>query len=100
MGSVLRSTICHYCGGKADTEDHIVPRCDLPRPQSRLPYWFRSLNVVPACKACNGAKGPYRSDCTCAHCEWAWNTALHIWLPQGYQPRGYVSVKHEGWRVA
>jgi len=31
VGSVLASTTCHYCGGKANTEDHIVPRCDLTR---------------------------------------------------------------------
>jgi hypothetical protein len=99
VGSVLVSTTCHYCGGKANTQDHIVPRCDLPKPLSRLPYWFRSQMVVPACKKCNGEKGCYRSDCTCAHCEWAWNTALALFLPPGYTPRGYVSIVHSGWQV-
>ena len=92
MGSVLRSTLCHYCGGRATTEDHVVPRCDLPRPQSRLPYWFRSMNVVPACSPCNNDKGPYRSDCLCAQCTWCWNTAKAVFLPIGYQPRGHVKV--------
>jgi hypothetical protein len=57
------------------------------------------MNVVPACKKCNGDKGPYRSDCTCDHCTWAWNTALALFLPLGYTPRGYVSVQHLGWLI-
>jgi hypothetical protein len=99
MGSVLVSKVCHYCGGKATTEDHIVPRCDLPKPLSLLPYWFRSQNVVPSCLDCNGDKGPFRSDCTCAHCTWAWNTAIACFLPVGYVPRGYVTLQHHGWKV-
>jgi len=99
MGTVLISKVCHYCGGKATTEDHIVPRADLPKPLSRLPYWFRSQNVVPACLDCNGRKDCLRSDCTCPHCEWAWNTAIKCFLPPGYRPRGYISIAHEGWKV-
>lgn len=99
MGSVLTSTICHYCGGRADSQDHIVPQADLPKPQSRLPYWFRSQNIVPACKPCNGKKGCLRSDCTCDHCTWAWNVAMKCFLPAGYAPRGYITVQHQGWKV-
>jgi hypothetical protein len=92
-GSVLRSLACHYCGERAGTEDHIVPRCDLPRPMSRLPEWFRSLSVVPSCKDCNGAKSWFRSDCACDACTWCWNTARALFLPQGYTERGWVAVQ-------
>jgi hypothetical protein len=92
-GTVLRSLTCHYCGGKAGTEDHVVPRTDLPRPMSRLPEWFRSLSVVPSCKDCNGAKSWFRSDCTCDHCRWVWGTAKALFLPPGYVERGWVAVQ-------
>lgn len=92
MGTVLRSSVCHYCGDPARTEDHIVPRADLPKPMAILPYWFRSQNVVPACQDCNGTKAALRSDCTCGHCTWAWNTAIACFLPDGYQPRGYIKI--------
>lgn len=93
VGTVLPSSTCHYCGDKATTEDHIVPRADLPKPMSLLPYWFRSNNVVPACFKCNVViKGCYRSDCTCDHCDWAWRTAMACFLPEGYEPRGFVKV--------
>ena len=100
MGSVRISQICHYCGGKATTEDHIVPRCDLP-PGIRQPYWFRSNNVVPSCSPCNNSKGCLRSDCGCPHCDWAWATALARFLPLGYEPHGYVTLTgHVGWQVS
>lgn len=96
MGTVLQSTICHYCGGRANTQDHIVPRCDLPSGILQ-PYWFRSQNVVPACKKCNGDKGCLRSDCTCAHCTWAWGTAKGLF---GVVERGYIAIAHQGWLVS
>jgi 5-methylcytosine-specific restriction endonuclease McrA len=40
---------CFYCGGKADTLDHRMPR---ERGGSD-----RSENLVPACRNCNGQKG-------------------------------------------
>ena len=92
MGSLRTSNTCHYCGGRATTVDHIVPRADLPRPLSRLPYWYRSQIEVPACLRCNGTKAAFRSDCECGQCVWAWNTAQAIWMPIGYRPRGYVQV--------
>lgn len=92
VGTVLPSSTCHYCGDKATTEDHIVPRCDLPKPMSRVPYWFRSTNVVPACGPCNNRKGACRSDCECNHCRWAWVTAKACFLPEGYQERGLVYI--------
>ena len=92
VGTVLSGSICHYCGAKATTEDHIVPRCDLPRPASRLPYWFRSCNVVPACSPCNNRKSNWRSDCTCDHCSWAWTTAKAVFLPENYEERGIIHI--------
>lgn len=74
VGTVLPSSTCHYCGAKATTEDHIVPRALLPKPLSTMPYWFRANDVVPACALCNWSKSHYRSDCQCSHCEWAWRT--------------------------
>jgi hypothetical protein len=92
-GTVLRSLTCHYCGGKAGTEDHVVPRADLPRPLSVLPYWFRSQFTVPSCKDCNNAKSWFRSDCACQHCTWVWGTARALFLPEGYTERGWIAVQ-------
>lgn len=86
------SSVCHYCEGKATTDDHIVPRSALPRPQSWLPYWFRSRNIVPACRLCNANKDDLRTDCDCAICKWAWDNALAVFLPIGFKPRGYIRV--------
>ena len=41
--------VCGYCGGKADTIDHIVPRA-----QGGKNTWE---NVTAACKSCNAKKG-------------------------------------------
>lgn len=81
------SSTCHYCGQPATTSDHIVPRSAFPVHQSGLPYWFRQHNVAPSCKPCNGFKGNYRSDCTCAQCEWTWKVALALFLPPDYEVR-------------
>lgn len=40
---------CVYCGGRADTVDHV-----LPRSRGGSDHW---LNLVAACQACNGRKG-------------------------------------------
>ncbi len=40
---------CFYCGGCADTWDHIVPR--------KLHGNDSITNLVPACRSCNSAKG-------------------------------------------
>jgi hypothetical protein len=69
-------SICHYCGGHATTEDHIVPRAAFPVLQSRLPAWYRIHNVAPACKNCNNEKGHFRSDCSCELCDWLWTVAI------------------------
>ena len=41
---------CAYCGGRATTVDHIVPRSRGGRTT-----W---LNTVAACRPCNSGKGP------------------------------------------
>ena len=41
--------ICAYCGGRADTVDHILPRC-----RGGGDTWF---NLAAACQPCNGRKG-------------------------------------------
>lgn len=46
--------VCGYCGGKADTVDHIIPKA-----QGGLHTW---KNVAAACKACNGRKGARTPD--------------------------------------
>lgn len=94
-GTLLLSKVCHYCGERGSTEDHIVPRADLPRPLSVLPYWFRSMDVVTACFDCNGRKSWFRSDCCCAHCTWAWDKAKHIWLPSDYKERGWIALQQD-----
>jgi 5-methylcytosine-specific restriction endonuclease McrA len=40
---------CAYCGGRADTVDHV-----LPRSRGGGDTWF---NLVAACQPCNGLKG-------------------------------------------
>jgi 5-methylcytosine-specific restriction endonuclease McrA len=40
---------CLYCGGRADTVDHVLPRC-----RGGGDNWF---NLVAACQSCNGRKG-------------------------------------------
>jgi len=41
--------MCAYCGGHADTIDHVLPRC-----RGGGDTWF---NLVAACQLCNGQKG-------------------------------------------
>lgn len=41
--------VCAYCGGHADTVDHV-----LPRSRGGGDSWF---NLVAACRPCNGRKG-------------------------------------------
>jgi 5-methylcytosine-specific restriction endonuclease McrA len=41
--------MCAYCGGHADTVDHVLPRCC-----GGGDTWF---NLVAACQYCNGVKG-------------------------------------------
>ena len=94
MGSLLRSTICHYCGTRRGkiTQDHVIPRCDLP-PLMLLPSWFRDQLVVPSCSPCNNRKGPFRSDCRCPQCTWVWGTALgQGFMRRDYRPRGVRAV--------
>ncbi len=83
--SAFESGICHYCGDHAGTVDHVVPRSAFPQPLARQPYWFRSYNEVPCCKKCNNDKGSLRSDCTCDTCVWAWNTAMALFVKDGYK---------------
>lgn len=59
---------CHYCGGAADTLDHIVP--------AALGGNSHQGNVVPACRECNERKA---DDCWGDHCDMcadAWWYAL------------------------
>lgn len=42
--------VCSYCGGPADTQDHVVPRCLFLRP---LPPF---MLTVPSCDPCNKRK--------------------------------------------
>ncbi len=41
---------CHYCGGPADTVDHVIPRSAGGAP-------YDPNNTVAACRSCNSAKG-------------------------------------------
>ena len=41
--------MCGYCGGHADTIDHVLPRC-----RGGGDTWF---NLVAACQSCNRLKG-------------------------------------------
>ncbi len=64
------ANLCHYCGGRAGTRDHIVPRCLLRRPFVPIPG---AANIVHACERCNQLKGWARAACSCIVCCVAWN---------------------------
>jgi 5-methylcytosine-specific restriction endonuclease McrA len=48
--AVLRrdNYICHYCGGRAATADHVIPKS-----RGGTDAWD---NLVAACRSCNGSK--------------------------------------------
>lgn len=81
------SSVCHYCGSKATTDDHIVPKSAFSVHQSALPYWFRQHNIAPCCRPCNHFKANYQSDCSCSQCTWVWKVALAMFLPSDYVVR-------------
>lgn len=60
---------CHYCGAKADTVDHIVP---LAIGGTNGVY-----NLVPACRACNLAKGDQSRPDHCDTCAAAFKRTAH-----------------------
>ena len=43
--------VCFYCGGDADTADHVIPIKDDPS------LAIDQQNMVACCKRCNSAKG-------------------------------------------
>ena len=45
----LADTTCIYCGGDAQTRDHVPPKALLVEP------WPPNLRTVPACTSCNSA---------------------------------------------
>lgn len=61
---------CHYCGNRAKTWDHIVPRA-LKGPDDKR-------NLVPACKSCNHAKANKMPTCRCETCM----TAVALFGPK------------------
>ena len=69
--------LCSYCGepmGDDDTVDHVEPR-------SRGGAQYGIGNLVPACKACNNAKGDHTP------AEMGWNLRITPRMPNG---RGWV----------
>lgn len=50
---------CHYCGGRAENRDHIVPDS-----VGGVSTWW---NLVPSCMACNQSKED-RQACSCLFC--------------------------------
>jgi 5-methylcytosine-specific restriction endonuclease McrA len=63
------SHICAYCGSRADTVDHIVPRA-----LGGKDIWE---NVVAACRRCNAKKGHRTLE------ELGWNLSRHPYRPKG-----------------
>jgi hypothetical protein len=45
---VVKRDPCAYCGGRSDTEEHVIPRSKGGSNQA--------TNIVGACRACNAAK--------------------------------------------
>jgi HNH endonuclease len=52
--------VCHYCGGTADTQDHVVPIARGGPGGAR--------NIVPSCGPCNQDKGANDPTCSCWFC--------------------------------
>lgn len=47
LGDERQTAFCAYCGGPAETRDHVPPRVFLDKP------YPSNLPVVPACRECN-----------------------------------------------
>lgn len=65
---------CHYCGGHANTRDHVVPRS-----RGGLNDWW---NLVQCCFDCNQRKDTKLPECRCAFCM----RALKLFLRGFHQP--------------
>lgn len=61
---------CHYCGERARTRDHVVPRSRLERGALMLGQIIG--NTVHACYSCNQRKATMRVEDCCARCESLW----------------------------
>lgn len=59
---------CHYCGGHANTRDHVVPR-----KRGGLNDWW---NLVQCCFGCNQEKDNKLPTCRCDFCV----RAFKLWL--------------------
>ena len=46
-GDSRLNNYCAYCGGPAETEDHVPSRCFLDKP------YPQDLPVIPCCHKCN-----------------------------------------------
>lgn len=79
--------LCHYCGKKGTTRDHIVPR-SLLRDRTDLRRNDHQKNFVIACERCNRLKGHLRSDCPCPICLMAWV----LFGPDGWQDIEIVRI--------
>jgi hypothetical protein len=51
---------CHYCGARATTKDHIVPKA--------LGGVNAAYNLVESCEPCNKKKGSELPTCDCSKC--------------------------------
>lgn len=56
------------------TKDHIVPRYRVRALRLHGGHLFFGLNLVPACRDCNGLKGYAARMCSCPRCWQAWDT--------------------------
>lgn len=66
----FRGKRCHYCGGWADTKDHIWPKA--------LGGTNGLWNLTPACMPCNAAKAATIPSCTCRKCSAARQKGRHL----------------------
>lgn len=60
---------CAYCGGKAETLDHLICKAHWGRQGDLLLSVHGYQNLVPACDPCNGAKGTKKWQRFCADPE-------------------------------
>lgn len=75
---------CAYCGDRADTMDHVIPRSRPDGPHT----W---LNVVAACKACNNKKDNRTPE------EMGWELRIQPTVPGGPSARVLAHIADPSW---
>ena len=79
------ASACHYCGGPAQSRDHVVPRSRGGRNIAE--------NIVPACLPCNQRKADRMPTCDCAICVEAVVSHCRYVLSQPFETRVVLTAR-------